>query len=107
MKIKKNYTLLNSASQTTITSHYISDYLLSRVVSNCLDQKIIKAWIITEVSFNVIDNLFIWDIFKEFNSAYNPPSRTTLSNQLLNKELAWVNKVINNDLNKVNHLTLG
>ena len=46
-------------------------------------------------------------MFKEFNSAYNSPSKPTLSNQLLNEELAWVNKAINNDLNKVDHLTLG
>ena len=87
--------------------HYISDRPLSRAASNCLDQKIIKAWIMAGVPFDVINNPFIRDIFKEFNPAYNPPSRTTLSNRLLNEELAQVNKAINNDLNKTDHLMLG
>ena len=60
-----------------------------------------------EVPFDVINNSFIWDMFKEFNSAYNSLSRTTLSNWLLNKKLAQVNKVINNNLDKADHLTLG
>ena len=59
------------------------------------------------IPFDVIDNPFIQDIFKEFNPAYNPPSRTTLSDWLLDEELAWVNKGIDNDLDKADHLTLG
>ena len=39
----KTYVLPNSASQTSITSHYMSDRPLSKTIINCLDQKIIKA----------------------------------------------------------------
>ncbi|CAG8838802.1 28378_t:CDS:1, partial [Racocetra persica] len=46
------------------------------------------------------------NIFKELNLVYNPSSRTTLSNRLFDKELAQINKAINDDLNKAELLTL-
>ena len=89
-KSKEPYTLPlpNSISQMAITSHYKSDYPLSKTIINRLDQKIIKAWIMAGIPFDVIDNPFIRDMFKEFNPEYNSPSRTTLSNRLLDEKLA-------------------
>lgn len=86
--MSKKSVLPTLASQTTITSHYISDRPLSNTTVNRLDQKIIKAWIMAGIPFDVIDNPFIRDMFQEFQPAYNPPSRMTLSNRLLDKELA-------------------
>ncbi|CAG8837796.1 40016_t:CDS:2, partial [Gigaspora margarita] len=37
--------------------------------------EITKAWIIAGIPFDIIENLFIIDMFKEIISAYNSPSR--------------------------------
>ncbi|RIB24684.1 hypothetical protein C2G38_2167920 [Gigaspora rosea] len=84
-KSKKNCTLPNSLPQTTMTSHYASN----------------------RIPFDIIDNLFIRDMLTELNPAYSPPSRTTLSNRLFDEELAQVNKAVDNDLEKADHLILG
>ncbi|CAG8670815.1 24224_t:CDS:2, partial [Gigaspora margarita] len=58
------------------------------------------------IPFDVIDNPFIRDMLTELNPAYSPPSRTTLSDQLFDEELAQVNKAVDDDLEKADHLTL-
>ncbi|CAG8842447.1 7033_t:CDS:2, partial [Gigaspora margarita] len=52
-----------------------------------LDQKITKAWIMAGILFNVIENPFIIDMFKEVLPAYNPLSRGTLLGRLLDEEI--------------------
>ncbi|CAG8597668.1 8403_t:CDS:2 [Cetraspora pellucida] len=71
-----------------------------------LDQKITKAWMMARISFEVIKNPFIKDMFKEFLHAYNTSLRTTLSGRLLDEEIAHVNHAIDNDIDKADHLTL-
>jgi hypothetical protein len=39
------------------------------------------------IPFKIIENPFIMDLFKDLNPEYVLPSRTTLSNRLLNDEL--------------------
>ncbi|RIB03548.1 hypothetical protein C2G38_2049181 [Gigaspora rosea] len=85
---KKSSALPNPMPQTTMTSHYMSDCPLTKAITSRLDQKIIKAWVMAGIPFDIIDNLFIRDMFKEFNPAYSSPSRTTLSNRLFDEELA-------------------
>ncbi|CAG8575229.1 6675_t:CDS:2 [Cetraspora pellucida] len=58
------------------------------------------------ISFEVIENSFIKDMFKEFLPAYNTSSRTTLSGKLLDEEIACVNNAIDNDIDKTDYLTL-
>ncbi|CAG8822959.1 35297_t:CDS:2 [Gigaspora margarita] len=100
---KKNST---PVSQALITSHFSPDRPLSKVTINRLDQKITKAWIMAEIPFDVIENPFIIDMFKEILSAYNPPSRGTLSGRLLDEEVAQINCAINKEIDKADHLTL-
>ncbi|RIB25754.1 hypothetical protein C2G38_2165173 [Gigaspora rosea] len=84
-----NYTRKKALpNQTAITSHFLSDRPLPKAAINRLDQKIIKAWVMAGVPFEVIKNPFIKDMFKEFLPAYNPPSRTTLSGRLLDEKIA-------------------
>ncbi|CAG8822783.1 44066_t:CDS:1, partial [Gigaspora margarita] len=58
------------------------------------------------IPFDVIKNPFIQDMFKALQPVYNPPSRSILSDRLLDEELARVNRAIDNDLDKADHLTL-
>ncbi|CAG8853697.1 34198_t:CDS:2, partial [Gigaspora margarita] len=102
----KNPVLPTSISQTAITTHFMSDRPLPKSLIDRLDQKILKAWVMARVPFEVIENPFIQDMFKEFQPAYNLPSISTLSNQLLDEELARINRAIDNDLDNADHLTL-
>ncbi|CAG8717382.1 396_t:CDS:2, partial [Dentiscutata erythropus] len=93
-------------NQPAITSHFLSDHPLPKAAINHLDQKITKAWVIAGILFEIIENPFIKDMFKEFLLAYNSLSRTTLSDQLLDKEIARINCAVDNDIDKADHLTL-
>ncbi|RIB03883.1 hypothetical protein C2G38_2223847 [Gigaspora rosea] len=84
----KNPVLLNPILQTLITSHFMFDRPLPKAVVDQLDQKILKGWIMAGIPFDVIENPFIQDMFKVLQPAYNPPSRSILSDRLLDEELA-------------------
>ncbi|CAG8743824.1 8235_t:CDS:1, partial [Funneliformis mosseae] len=38
-----------------------------------LDKKILKAWVIAGISFNIIKNPFVLDLFKDLRPGYSPP----------------------------------
>ncbi|CAG8852949.1 5854_t:CDS:2, partial [Gigaspora margarita] len=103
-----NYTRKKKAlpNQTAITTHFLSDRPLPKAAVNRLDQKIAKAWVMAGIPFEVIENPFIKDMFKEFLPAYDPPSRTTLSGRLLDEEIARINCAIDRDIDGADHLTL-
>ena len=75
-------------------------------INNRIDQSLLKAWIMGGIPFEVVENPFIVDLFKELNPAYVLPSRITLSEKLLNEEVARVQNEINKDLESADHLTL-
>ena len=56
----------------------------------------------TGIPFEVIENLFIMNLFKDLNSL----SQFTLSGQLLDKEVACINNKINDELEVADGLTL-
>jgi len=58
------------------------------------------------IPFEVIENPFILDLFKDLNPGYTPPSRFTLSGRLLDKEVARINNKIKNELEVADGLTL-
>ena len=58
------------------------------------------------IPFEVIDNPFIRDLFQELNPKYTPPLRTTLSDRLLDQEVARVSQNIEKELEISDHLTL-
>ncbi|GBB99039.1 hypothetical protein RclHR1_00340030 [Rhizophagus clarus] len=58
------------------------------------------------IPFEVVENPFVIDLFRELNPSYVPPSRTTLSERLLSEEAARVQNEINNDLENAENLTL-
>src|SRR3954451_13965946 len=61
----------------------------------------------TGILFNVIENLFVLDLFKDLRPGYFSLSRTTLSGRLIDEEYSRVNLVIFRDLEQLDHLTLG
>jgi hypothetical protein len=95
-----------NSTQTQITDHYRPDQLLPKSVAERLDKKVLKAWIMAGIPFNVIENPFVLDLFKDLNPGYSPPSRTTLSDRLINEEHTRVGLAIDRDLEQSDHLTL-
>ncbi|CAG8789868.1 35396_t:CDS:2, partial [Gigaspora margarita] len=94
--------LANECPTSSITSHFSSDHPLPKATISQLDQKITKAWIIAGIPFDVIENPFIIDIFKEFLLAYNLPSRGTLSERLLDEEVVQINcKFLTNKISDI------
>ncbi|RIA82704.1 hypothetical protein C1645_834962 [Glomus cerebriforme] len=67
---------------------------------------LLKTWVMDDIPFEVIENPFVVNLFKELNPAYVSTSRTTLSGRLLDEEVARVQNEINNNLENAEHLTL-
>ena len=59
------------------------------------------------IPFNVIENPFVLDLFKDLRPGYSPPSWTTLPECLIDEEYSRVNMVISHELEQYDHLTLG
>lgn len=70
------------------------------------DKLVLKTWVMANISFEVIENPYIKCLFKNLNPAYVLPSRTTLSERLLDEEVARVQNSINDELECVEYLTL-
>ncbi|CAJ0890690.1 4130_t:CDS:2, partial [Entrophospora sp. SA101] len=87
-------------------NHFGSKKPLPLSVTERIDHALLKAWVIAGIPFEVIENPFVIDLFKELNPGYTPPSRTTLSGQLLDQEVARVNLNIEKELESSNNLTL-
>jgi hypothetical protein len=92
--------------QQSITQHFGSDKPLPLQTTQRLDCSLLKAWVIAGIPWEIIDNPFIRDLFKDLNPGYIPPSRTTLSGRLLDEEVARVNQHIDQELDTIDHLTL-
>lgn len=58
------------------------------------------------IPFEVIENPFVIDLFKDLNPAYIPPSRTILSDRLLDQEVARSSINIEKELEPSDNLTL-
>jgi hypothetical protein len=58
------------------------------------------------IPFNVIENPFVLDLFKELRPDYFPLSRTTLSERFIDEEYSRINLAIEHDLQQSNHFTL-
>ena len=62
-----------------------------------LDCSLLKAWVIAGIPWEVIDNPFIRNFLKDLNPGYVSPFRTTLSERLLDQEIARINRCINQE----------
>ncbi|CAG8793905.1 23599_t:CDS:1, partial [Gigaspora margarita] len=63
-------------------------------------------WVGCGISFELIDNPFMQDLFMRLNPAYHPPGRTTLSGRILEEEVIKVNKDISTIFKQNKNLTL-
>ncbi|CAG8612230.1 23727_t:CDS:2 [Gigaspora margarita] len=80
----KSTYLVNTNDSESLTNDLVS---LSIDRQNLLDHAVLKAWVGCGIFFELIDNPFMQDLFMRLNPAYHPPKRTTLSGQILEKEI--------------------
>src|ERR1051325_4585138 len=95
----------NDINNYTRSPHLQQFQPLPLQISIRIDQSLLKAWVMGGIPFEVVENPFVVDLYKELNPAYVLPSRTTLSERLLDEEIARVKNEINKDLEYAEHLT--
>src|SRR6266540_4150801 len=74
---------------------------------NEIDYTITKAFVMYNILFNIIKNLWFLDLIKTLQPAYNAPLHQILSGSLLQVELARVNMKIHNELLNESGFTIG
>ena len=74
---------------------------------DAINTALVKAFVGCGISFNVINNPFFKELLHELRPNYSPPTRQTLSGNLLSKEIARVNSRIDKELEVGENLTLG
>src|SRR5277367_5953863 len=72
-----------------------------------IDRSILKAFVMCDIPFRIIENPYFINILKNLKSTYNPPSREYLSTNLLSEESIRIEIKINNILEREKNLTLG
>ncbi|CAG8796077.1 32142_t:CDS:2 [Gigaspora margarita] len=75
-------------------------------VSTKYDKILLRAWVMANILFEVIENPYIKNLFKSINPAYNLLLQTILSGWLLDEEVAHVQNNIDKDLKTAEYLTL-
>ncbi|RHZ56365.1 hypothetical protein Glove_402g60 [Diversispora epigaea] len=73
--------------------------LEKRIIDN-IDKTIIKAFVMCNIPFNIIENSWFINIIKSLQPTYDSPSHHTLSSTLLQSELARISVLTMNELEK-------
>ncbi|CAJ0763482.1 17706_t:CDS:2, partial [Entrophospora sp. SA101] len=97
IKSKNNQKKIN----TYFDSDGIDDAKIKRV-----NQALIRWFVCSGIPFVAADSPFFIDFTKSLCYGYNPPHRTTLSESLLNSEIARITLKIDNILKNATNLTL-
>lgn len=95
-----------SDSQRTMDDYHDSTELNESRYTR-INRSLIKFFVACGISFRVVEHPFFVNFIKELNAAYNPPTIEILVNQLMERELAFVNHKIKSELEVETNLTLG
>ena len=95
-----------SSQQSTMDDYHDATELNE---SRCtrINRALVKFFIACGISFRIVEHPFFVNFIKELNAGYSPPTREFLANQLLERELAYVNNKMKSELQGENNLTLG
>ena len=97
----------NKKIKQTAVSNFFESTKLEKGRIEEIDRAITKAFIMCNIPFNVIENLWFIDLIKTLQPAYNAPSRRILSGSFLQVELARINIKIHNELISETEFTIG
>ncbi|RHZ65058.1 hypothetical protein Glove_319g189 [Diversispora epigaea] len=92
-------------NQTFVANFYEVKKLQKGIIDD-IDKTIIKAFVMCNFPFSVIENPWFINMIKSLQPTYDPPSRRTLSGTLLQSELARINVLTMNELEKENNFTI-
>ncbi|CAJ0751389.1 358_t:CDS:2, partial [Entrophospora sp. SA101] len=84
----------------------IEDFYEGKELTDSKKDALVKAFVGCGIPFNVINNPFFKELLHELRPNYSPPTRQTLSGNLLSKEIARVNSRIDKELEVGENLTL-
>ena len=104
--IKRRNKIESRLSSSFNISNQLDSEIISEERQRQIDRAVLKGWICAGIPFETIDNPFIIDMFKSLNIGYKPPSRFTLSERILDEEIAKVEKSIDAELEDETNLTL-
>ena len=99
-------TKTTSKKQKGIHQYYSPIYLQDGRKKE-IDHAILKAFVCCGISFAVIENPFFIEMLKTLQPGYTPPSRKLLAGNLLETEVAKVNRKIERELSAGENFTLG
>ena len=88
-------------------SNFFEPKKLEKERINEIDCAITKAFVMCNILFNIIKNLWFLNLIKILQLAYDAPSHRVLSGSLLQAELARVNMKIHNELLNESGFTIG
>jgi len=93
-------------SQTSLNQYYELTTIDSNKQAMC-DRALTKFFVCCSISFHLVEHPFFIDMIKSLCNGYNPPCSTTLSNSMMNLELA--NIIVDQQLilDREENLTLG
>ncbi|GES85567.1 ribonuclease H-like domain-containing protein [Rhizophagus clarus] len=91
--------------QTSIRSFY-KNKELEKGYSDEIHRSIMKAFVMCNIPFSIIENPWFIDLIKTLQPGYDPPSRQVLSGTLLESETSHVNIRIMNELSADNNFTI-
>ena len=94
-----------NAEQSRITDFHESSKLSQERIHE-INRACVKAFVICGIPWHVIENPFFIEYLKTLCPGYTPPSKETLSGQLLTQETAIVNNKIIKVLKNSTNLTL-
>ena len=106
-KITKNGKNKASACPAKINDHFQKKEKLNSNRINEIDCGLVRAFICCGIPFWIIENPLIINLLKSLNANYDPPSRTRLTETLLETEVAKVNARVDRIIERNENFTIG
>ena len=96
----------NNGDSLNIHSYFESDKIDPQKKLRA-NQAMVHFFVCCGIPFSIADSPFFHDFTKSLCSGYEPPKRTTLSNNLLDSEIANITLKIEKEIRDSKNLTLG
>ncbi|CAG8841531.1 16113_t:CDS:1, partial [Racocetra persica] len=75
-----------------LLSKFLESTELTPQRENSINSALIKTFIVCNIPFHIISNLYFIDVLRELRPGYQPPSRQLFAGRLLNAEIIKVNQ---------------
>lgn len=96
----------NADDDKKTLEEFFDSQILSDEKKARIDLALIKVFVCCGLSWRIVENPFVIDLFKELRSLYNLPNRKTLAGTFLDNEILRVNTKVYRLLEREKNLTL-